>query len=343
MSDAAQNLDIAAVTTYVRERMHGFGDVTNVTKFETGQSNPTYLLETAAKNFVLRRKPMGELLKSAHAVDREFRVQSALAGSAVPVAKMHVLSDDDSVIGSQFYIMDHVDGRSFDDPRLPDLAVEERKPVLSEMARVLAALHHVDIDAVGLSEYGPSGNYYVRQISRWSKQYLASKTQELEPMDRLMAALDEHMPEDDGLRTLVHGDYRIDNMIFDKNSEKCLAVLDWEISTLGHPYADLAGVIMQWQMPTGNLGRGLAGVDRAAHGLLSDQEFIDLYCAHRGIEKIENFGFYLGFCFFRMAAVLEGVKRRALDGNASNPKKALELGAHVPAFAAGGLKALGYE
>ncbi|MEP1442797.1 MAG: phosphotransferase family protein [Hyphomicrobiales bacterium] len=343
MSDEAQNLDISAVTAYVRERMDGFGDVTNVVKFETGQSNPTYLLETSTKNVVLRRKPMGELLKSAHAVDREFRVQSALAGSNVPVAKMHLLSDDDNVIGSQFYIMDHVDGRTFDDPRLPDLAIEERKPVLSEMCRVLAALHDVNIDEVGLSEYGPSGNYYVRQISRWSKQYLASRTEAYEPMDQLMAALDKQMPDEDGLRTLVHGDYRIDNMIFDKNSEKCLAVLDWEISTLGHPYADLAGVIMQWQMPTGKTGRGLQGVDRAENGLMSDQEFIDLYCAYRGLKRIENFGFYLGFCFFRMAAVLEGVKRRALDGNASNPKKALELGAHVPAFVSGGLKALGHD
>jgi len=208
------------------------------------------------------------------------------------------------------------------------------------MNRVLAELHMVDIDAVGLSDYGPPGNYYERQLSRWSKQYRASETEKVPEMDRLMDALAERMPAEDGQRTLVHGDYRIDNMIHEAEGTKCLAVLDWELSTIGHPYADLASVIMQWQMPQGAEGRGLAGVDRAAHGLPSDEEFIALYCQRRGLDGIDDFGFYLSFCFFRMAGIIQGVLKRALDGNASNPERALKVGQYVPVFARHGLDAL---
>ncbi|MFC4671938.1 phosphotransferase family protein [Seohaeicola nanhaiensis] len=336
-----QTLDTAAVGAYLTQNLPGFEGPIEAVKFDVGQSNPTFLLKTPGRNYVLRRKPPGVLLKSAHAVDREFRVQSALAGSKVPVAKMYLLCEDDSVIGSAFYIMEHVDGRNLRLPTLDELPREDRGKVMDEMNRVLAELHMVDIDAVGLSDYGPPGNYFERQVGRWSKQYRASETETIPAMDQLMQELVERMPPDDGQRTLVHGDYRIDNMIFAKEGTDCLAVLDWELSTIGHPYADLASVIMQWQMPSGNDGRGLAGVDRAAQGLPTDEEFIAAYCARRGLPGIDNFGFYTAFCFFRMAGIIQGVLKRALDGNASNPERALKIGAYVPVFAQHGLDALG--
>jgi aminoglycoside phosphotransferase (APT) family kinase protein len=299
------------------------------------------MLKTSAANYVLRRKPPGILLKSAHAVDREFRVQQALADTEVPVAKMHLLCEDDDVIGSAFYVMDHVAGRNITDPTMPNVDPAERSAVIDEMSRVLASLHQVDIDAVGLSDYGPPGNYFERQLGRWAKQYRASETDVIPEMDELILALEAAMPKEDGQRGLVHGDYRIDNMIFAADSPDCRAVLDWELSTIGHPYADLAGVIMQWQMPPGAEGRGLAGIDRAALGLPSDQAFIDSYCNRRGLAGIDNFGFYLSFSFFRMGGILQGVLKRALDGNASNPQRAVKLGGFVSLFARNGLDALG--
>ena len=340
MSADTQTLDTDAVGTWLKQNLSGFAGPLEVTKFQAGQSNPTFLLKTPAHNYVLRRKPPGVLLKSAHAVDREFRVQKALAGSDVPVAKMHLLCEDESVIGSMFYVMDHVPGRNFNDPTLPELEPEERGAVVDEMNRVLAALHDVDIDAVGLADYGPPGNYFERQVGRWSKQYRASETEPQPDMDRLMQRLADNVPAEDGQRTLVHGDYRIDNMIFDASGTQCRAVLDWELSTIGHPFADLAAVIMQWQMPVGAEGRGLAGVDRAAQGLPTDAEFIAAYCARRGLGGIDNFGYYLAFCFFRMAAIIQGVLKRALHGNASNPEYGLKLGQYVPVFARHGLEAL---
>ena len=340
MSDTTQTLDVKAVDTYLTAHLPGYQGPLEAQKFDVGQSNPTYMLKTPARNYVLRRKPPGVLLKSAHAVDREFRVQSALAGSDVPVAGMHLLCEDDDVIGSAFYIMDHIVGRNFNDPTMQGVDNETRGAVIDDMNRVLAAMHMVDIDAVGLSDFGPPGNYVERQVGRWSKQYFASETEKLPQMDELIAALGTGLPADDGQRTLVHGDYRIDNMMFEANGPKCLAVLDWELSTIGHPYADLASVIMQWQMPAGPERRGLEGVDRVAMGLPSDEAFIAQYCQRRGLDGIDDFDFYLAFCFFRMAAIIQGVLKRALDGNASNPERALEMGKHVPAFAAHGLRVL---
>lgn len=333
-------LDVEAVSKYLKPRLDGFDGPVEATKFESGQSNPTFLLKTPMNNYVLRRKPPGVLLKSAHAVDREFRVQKALSGTDVPVAKMHHLCEDDSVIGSSFYIMDHVSGRNFNEPTLGDLNNADRTSVMKDMNRVLAALHDVNIDEIGLADYGPPGHYLERQVGRWSKQYRASETKPLPAMDRLIDIITERMPVDDGQRTLVHGDYRIDNMIFERDGTRCLAVLDWELSTIGHPYADLASVIMQWQLPVGRKGRGLMGVDRADLGLPTDDAFIMQYCERRGLDGIDNFGYFVGFCFFRMAAIIQGVLKRALDGNASNPEQAKELGAYVPVFAEHGLKAL---
>jgi len=340
MSTDTQTLDIPKVSAYLEKHLEGFEGPLEVSKFQAGQSNPTFLLKTPSRNYVLRRKPPGVLLKSAHAVDREFRVQKALQDTDVPVSKMHLLCEDDDVIGSAFYIMDHIDGRNFMDPRMPEMDKAGRAGVIDEMNRVLAALHDVDIDAVGLSDYGPPGNYYERQVARWTKQYRASETEDLPAMNQLIEKLTASIPEYDGQRTLVHGDYRIDNMMFEKDGTNCLAILDWELSTIGHPYADLAAVIMQWQMPAGTEGRGFGGEDRAALGVPTDAEFIAKYCERRGLEGIDNFGFYLAFCFFRMAGIIQGVLKRALDGNASNPERAMKVGAYVPVFAENGLKAL---
>lgn len=339
MTDS-QHLDTDAVSAFLRDHLPGFDAPITAAKFDTGQSNPTFLLETGAGNYVLRRKPPGQLLKSAHAVDREFRVQRALFDTDVPVAAMHVLCEDTSVIGSEFYVMDHVKGRNFAEPTLHGVDAPARTAIMDDMNRVLAALHDVDIDAVGLSDYGPPGHYLERQVARWSKQYRASETDDIPAMNTLMRHLVEDMPPDDGQRTLVHGDYRIDNMIFEGDGPRCLAVLDWELSTIGHPYADLASVIMQWQLPQGAEGRGLAGVDRTALGLPTDEAFIAAYCARRNIAGIDDFGYYLGFSFFRMAAIIQGVLKRALDGNASNPERAMQVGRYVPVFAQNGLKAM---
>lgn len=332
--------ELAAVQPWLNMNIGLQGSV-NATKFSGGQSNPTYLLEGADRRLVLRRKPPGVLLKSAHAVEREYRVQNALWGSNVPVARVLALCEDASVIGSAFYVMEHVAGNCFDDPRLQHVDKSKRFHYFNEMGRVLAAIHQVDLHAASLSDYGPTGNYFRRQIDRWSSQYRASATGTLTAMDQLITALDRTCPKDDGRVTLVHGDYRIDNLMFAPEEPEIVAVLDWELSTLGHPFADIAGVIMQWQMPPGDQGRGLKGVDRAAEGLPSDEAFVAGYCERMEIPGIDNFAFYVAFCFFRMAAILQGVKKRALDGNASDPERGLRLGALVPSYAQAGLETLG--
>lgn len=338
MTSSTQTLDTDAVARWMEATMGVSGPVT-AEKFAGGQSNPTFRLTTPSGRFVLRRKPPGALLKSAHAVDREYRVQKALAETDVPVAKMHALCEDDSVIGSAFYVMEAIEGRHFEEPTLTALPREERMAVFDEMNRVLAAIHDVDLKAVGLDDYGPEGNYYRRQIDRWMKQYRASETSSVAQMEELMAWLDTAIPEEDGQRTLVHGDYRIDNMLFAADRPAVAAVLDWELSTIGHPYADLGAVIMQWGMPAGKEGRGMAGIDRAAEGLITDEDFIAQYCKRRGLSGIDKFGFYLAFNYFRMAGIIQGVYKRALDGNASNPERAMMLAQYVPVFAEAGLRA----
>lgn len=331
-------VDEARIADWLSARGIADGPVM-ATKIAGGQSNPTFLLDVAGRRLVLRRKPPGALLKSAHAVDREFRVQRALAATVVPVPRVLALCENPDVIGAMFYVMEHVAGRSFDDPRLPGLAQRDRTAIYAETARILAAIHSVDVADVGLSDYGPEGDYFARQISRWAKQYRATETEPLPQMDRLIDWLDANVPPDDGRRTLVHGDFRIDNLLFSEDGTDCVAVLDWELSTLGHPFADLAAVLMQWRMPPGEEGRGLAGVDRASLGLPSDEAFVAAYARATGIARMPPMGFYLAFAFFRMGAILQGVKRRALDGNAADPERGLRLGAHVPEFARAGLAA----
>lgn len=340
MSGAPVDIDLAAVERYLATHVTGFRGPLRAEKFARGQSNPTYLLTAASGPYVLRRKPFGPLLKSAHAVEREYRVQAALAESEIPVARMLTLCEDTSVIGAAFYVMEHVPGCNFDDPRLPGLPVPARRAVFDEMTRVLAALHDIDYAARGLADFGRPGNYFERQIGRWTQQYRASETGPVPDMDMLIAELGRRLPPDDGRTALVHGDFRLDNLIFSPDGARCRAVLDWELSTIGHPFADLAAVVMQWQMPPGPERRGLAGVDRAAAGLPTDAEFVAGYCRRRGIDGIADFGFYLAFSFFRMAAILQGIVRRTREGNASNPDQGRRMGALVPEFAALGLKAL---
>ncbi|MEP4767090.1 MAG: phosphotransferase family protein [Roseibium sp.] len=340
MASSETGLDLEVLTRWLEKHVDGLQGPVRADKFSRGQSNPTFRLETPTGEYVLRRKPPGVLLKSAHAVDREFRVQKALGGTDVPVAKMHVLCEDETIIGSAFYVMELVRGRNFDDPRISDVDNETRSSIYDDMNRVLVAIHSVDLNVVGLSDFGRAGNYYRRQIDRWSKQYRASETGTIPEMDELIDWLDRNVPEEDGRVTLVHGDFRIDNLLFAEDGSKCVAVLDWELSTIGHPFADLAALIMQWQRPPGEEGRGLAGVDRQALCIPEDQAFVDAYCARMRLPGIPNFGFYLAFCFFRMGAILQGVKKRALDGNASNPELGLKLGASVPDYAIGGLEAI---
>jgi len=339
MEHAAAQLDLEAVERYLAAHVPGFRGPLTAEKFAIGQSNPTFRLDSPSGPLVLRRKPPGVLLKSAHAVDREFRVQRALAGSDVPVARMHVLCEDESVIGSMFYVMDFQPGRHFMEPVLGELSPDQRGAVFDEMNRVLAALHSIDIEAVGLGDFGRPGSYFARQIGRWTKQYRASETGVLADMDALIGWLDANLPADDGRVGLVHGDYRIDNMIFEAGGTRIAAVLDWELSTLGHPFSDLAYQCMQWRMPVGEEGRGLAGIDRKAHGIPTEEEYVGAYCRRMGLAGIPGFDFCLAFSFFRMAAIVQGVKKRGLDGNASNPERAARMGRFVPEYARMGLEA----
>ncbi|WP_295872501.1 phosphotransferase [uncultured Zhongshania sp.] len=319
-------LDIASLTAYLEANVDGFKGPLSAEKFAGGQSNPTYLIEAASGKYVLRRKPPGELLKSAHAVDREFRVMHALASTDVPVPKMRVLCDDDSVIGSMFYLMDFLDGRIMWDAALPGQTPAERTAIYDAMNKVLADLHSVDIEKAGLSDYGKPGNYFERQLSRWTTQYRASETETVPSMEKMMVWLSDNLPADDGLVCINHGDFRLDNMMFAHDSSEVLALLDWELSTLGHPYADLAYQCMQLRIPSDAAIPGLGGVDREVLGIPSEKAYVQQYCQRRGIAEIDNWVFYLAFSFFRLSAILQGVYKRALDGNASS-KKAMDYGA----------------
>jgi len=332
--NASNELALEPLGKELEAGIAGFSGLREIRKFDTGQSNPTYLLTADSGRYVLRAKPPGKLLKSAHQVDREFRVMRALKDSDVPVPGALYLSEEESSIGRMFFVMNHVDGRIFWEPDLPDLTHKDRAPVYDAMNAALAALHSVNVDAVGLSDFGKPGNYYERQLDRWTRQYRASETEKIENMDTLIGWLEKALPADDGVVSLVHGDYRIDNMIFDAGDPTILAIIDWELSTLGHPLADLAYQCMQWRPPHESGFRGLGGLDRKAIGLPTEQDYVDAYCKRRNIERIDNWPFYLAFSFFRLAAILQGVLKRALDGNASNPERARQMSTAVPVMAA---------
>ena len=333
MSDA-NALDEAALGPYLAEHIDGFGSLVSIDKFKAGQSNPTYLVNATGGKFVLRAKPPGELLKSAHQVDREYRVMKALWPTPVPVPRVLHLADEDSPIGRMFFVMEYLDGRVLWDPALPEANDNaDRAAIYDAMNATLAALHDVDIEAIGLSDFGKPGSYCERQFTRWTSQYRASETGRVEAMERLIDWLETNQPPDDGIVGLVHGDYRLDNMMFAKDAARVIAVLDWELSTLGHPYADLAYQCMQWRLPHSSGFRGLGGLDRAALGIPSEGDYVAAYCRRRGIDGIGNWTFYLAFSFFRLAAICQGVYKRALDGNASNPEKAKTYGDAVKLLA----------
>lgn len=328
-----EQLDLAVVGPYLEAHVDGFRGLTGAEKFEGGQSNPTFLLTARSGKYVLRKQPPGKLLKSAHAVDREFRVIKALADTDVPVPKAWHLCSDRSLIGGMFYVMSFEDGRIFWDSALPECDVTDRADIYYEMNRILAALHDVDVDAVGLSDYGRPGNYFERQISRWSAQYKASETEKINAMDELIEWLPANLPEDDGQASLTHGDYRLDNIVFHPTENHALAVLDWELSTLGHPYADLAYQCMQLRLGQDGVVGGLGDADREQLGIPTEQQFVADYCRRRGLDGIPQWDFYIVFSFFRLAAILQGVLKRALDGNASSDR-AFQYGALAPRLAA---------
>ena len=344
MTQSVDQLDEARLAEYLSAHIDGFSGPVTAHKFSGGQSNPTFRLETPKGQYVLRRQPPGKLLKSAHAVDREFRVYQALANTDVPVPEVYHLCEDRDVIGSMFYVMELCEGRIFWDAALPEMQNnDERTAAYDQMNQVLAAIHSVDIAAVGLNDYGKPGNYFERQLRRWTEQYRASETQTIEPMNQLITWLEAHIPDDDGRVALVHGDFRLDNMIFAPDAPRIKAVLDWELSTLGHPFADLAYQCMQLRMPanSGNMS-GLAGADRAALGIPEEKAYVARYCEHMGISGIDHWAFYLAFSFFRLAAIAQGVAKRALDGNASN-KQAMKVGAYVAPLAMGALHVIKTE
>ncbi|MCB2136304.1 MAG: phosphotransferase family protein [Rhodobacteraceae bacterium] len=321
-----EDWDTGQLGRYLAAHVPGFRDLRGVQKFDGGQSNPTYLLTAGSGLYVLRRKPSGVLLKSAHAVDREFRVIAALAGTAVPVPETLHLCEDPDVMGAAFYVMSFVRGRTLWDPSLPDADVAARGAIYDEMNRVLAAIHGVDIVAAGLADFGKPGNYFERQFTRWTGQYRLSETGPIPAMEAVIRWLGDNMVADDGRVALVHGDYRLDNFLFAPEGTGIVAVLDWELSTLGHPFADLAYQCALWRMPPDAALRGLGGVDRKRLGIPEEADYVARYCARTGIAGIDNWPFYLAFSLFRMAAIVQGVKKRALDGNAASGR-ALAVGA----------------
>lgn len=326
-----------ALHTWLHKNLPGYAGSFELEKFAAGQSNPSFLLATGADKYVLRRKPAGELLASAHAVDREFRLISALQHTDVPVPTPIALCEDHDVIGSMFYLMSYEDGDILWDPALPEIPAAKRPGYYQALVESLARLHSVDYQALGLNDFGRPGNYYARQLSRWTKQYRASATSELPQMDALIQWLEQHQPDDDGQCSIIHGDYRLDNVIFHKGDGRIRAVLDWELATLGHPLADLAYYCMALRLPrTGDM-KGLQGEDLSALNIPDEQAIIRHYCAVRGIAEPAQWTFYLAFCFFRLAAILQGVYKRGLDGNASSDK-ALRMGRLVAPLAAQGLK-----
>jgi aminoglycoside phosphotransferase (APT) family kinase protein len=310
--------DAAALERWLRGCIDGFSGPLAVEQFRGGQSNPTYLLSAGGRRCVLRAKPgpAAKLLPSAHAVEREFRVISALARAGIPVPKAHCLCEDESVIGRAFYVMEHVEGRVLWDQSLPGMNARERGAIYDEMNRVIAALHGVDYAAAGLADFGRQGDYLARQIARWSRQYRASETEQIGDMDRLIEWLPGNVPPGDET-AVVHGDYRMDNLIFHPTEPRILAVLDWELSTLGHPLADFSYHCMSWHIPPGQF-RGIAGIDLAALGIPGEAAYVAAYCRRTGRDGIANWDFYLAYNLFRIAAILQGVMKRALDGTAAS-------------------------
>jgi aminoglycoside phosphotransferase (APT) family kinase protein len=325
---ASHAFDVVALHAYLGKALPGYAGPLAVEQFKGGQSNPTYKLVTPGRMYVMRTKPgpVARLLPSAHAIEREFLVMRALQATDVPVPEMLLLEADESVIGRAFYVMGFVEGRVLWDPALPGASNAERAAVYDEMNRVIAALHAIDPSAVGLADFGRQGNYFERQIGRWSRQYAASALEPIPEMDRLIEWLPAHLPasaRDDARASIVHGDFRLDNLLFDADAPRVRAVLDWELSTLGHPLADFSYHCMVWHIPPG-VFRGLGGVDLGALGIPAEDEYIARYAARTGRAAGDLAGiaadwdFYLAYNLFRLASIMQGIAKRAADGMASS-------------------------
>jgi len=311
-------VDTHKLQLWMQQHIAGFHGSIDVHQFAGGQSNPTFLVQADERRYVLRRKPPGKLLPSAHAVDREFRVLTALEDTDVPVAHAFALCEDPHVIGSAFYVMEYIEGRIFWDAALPETAPAERAPIYMEMVRVLAALHAVDYNAVGLASFGKSGGYVERQVALWTRQYRAAETEKIDALERLIEWLPRHIPADEQAG-IVHGDFRLDNTIFHPSEPRILAVLDWELSTIGHPLVDFAFYCMRYHLPAAEF-QGLGGVDTRRLSIPSEAECVAAYCNIRGIKPVsqQDWTYYMAFCMFRLASILQGVLGRALQGNASS-------------------------
>lgn len=310
--------DETALAVWMRENVVDFRGPMSVEQFKGGQSNPTYKVVTPGRSYVLRRKPPGQTLKGAHAVDREAKVLTALAKADFPVAHVHALCTDETVIGSMFYVMDMVEGRIFWDATVPGVPNAERAAIFDAMNAAIARLHMVDYEAVGLGDYGRPGNYFARQIGRWAKQYFDDADAGRYPyMDRLIDWLNAHIPVDDDASTITHGDFRIDNIIFHPDEPRVLAVLDWELSTLGHPGADFTYHAMMYRMPP-HIVAGLYGADIAGLGIPPEEDYVSAYCTRTGREDMPGYGYYMAFNFFRLAAIFHGIKGRVIRGTASS-------------------------
>ena len=317
-----QKFDAVALQAWLEAHVEGFAGPLAIEQFKGGQSNPTFKLVTPEQSYVMRAKPgpAAKLLPSAHMIEREFRVMRALAGSAVPVARMLAMCEDEAVVGRAFYVMEFVAGRVLWNPALPGMEPAQRGAIFDEMNRVVAALHSVDFGAIGLADYGKPGNYFERQIARWSKQYRASETEKIPAMDNLIEWLPQHIPAGEET-AIVHGDFRMDNLIFHPEEPRVLAVLDWELSTLGHPLGDFAYHCMTWHVPP-DAFRGLAGLDLKALGIPTCDEYVARYCERTGRAGIANFDFYLAYNMFRMAGILQGIMKRVVDGTAASEQAA---------------------
>lgn len=311
----AHRIDEGNLADFCRAHVDGFSGDLIVRQFQGGQSNPTYLLLAHNKRYVMRKKPPGKLLASAHQVDREYRVMKALAQTDVPVPTMRALCTDPDVVGTDFYIMDHLDGRVFRDPQLPGMSREERAAIYDEMNRNLAHLHAVDYKAIGLEDFGRPGNYYERQIGRWTKQYRGAETEKVEAMEALIQFLPEHIPTDDAT-SIAHGDYRLENTMFAKDEPKMVAVLDWELSTIGHPLADLGYNCLLYHYQA-LAGPTLMNLDYDALGIPTQEAYVKAYAERTGRDDVPDIDFYIGFSFFRLASISQGVYKRGLDGNAA--------------------------
>jgi aminoglycoside phosphotransferase (APT) family kinase protein len=322
---SGHEFDAGRLAHYLVTHLEGFAGGLTIRQFRGGQSNPTFFLESGSKRYVLRKKPPGQLLPSAHMIEREYRVMHALRDSGLPIINARLLCEDPSIIGTAFYVMDFVEGRIFRDPALPDMSPAERRAIYADMAAVMGKLHAIDWRAVGLDGFGRPTGYLGRQIALWTRQYEAAKTHPIPAMDELIAWLPAHIPADERT-TIAHGDFRLENLMYHPTEPRVVGVLDWELATLGHPFADVAYNCMIWHLDpsTPNLG-GLAGRDLAALGIPSEAEYVAGYAVNAVIPGIDDYSFFLAFAFFRFAAIAQGVYARARAGNASAPN-ALEVG-----------------